>query len=594
MTSGMTSEVALPTTDLFPGLRPLVHQFMQRALTEPDRIALAVYPAGASRPSATFSWGAWGDATRAAASALLMAGVKHGDRVAVLSRNRPMWPIADMAIQRIGSIGVGIYPGSAPSQITQLLRDADVGVVLLDDLAHVPVVAGALAERDAKGLIVCDVPEREWNAWLASSEANEHAGTVRVQHWEVWCNEGRNALQNDSSLSRQLEARSDAVTLDDIAALIYTSGSTGIPKGACISHRYLAASAISITERLELTAIDRGLSFLPFSHAAERVFGQCVRVWTGMSAALVEEPSDVFRVAHDYQPTLFGGLPRMFERLYEAAELARRDGDNPRDAIVSRIGSRCRLATSGGAAMPVAVADALRQLGLPVVGAYGQTEHLCLAMNTVNDPRATGVGMPMLGTEVRVASDGELLVRRSALTFSGYWRNAAATEAAFTEDGVWLRTGDLVEQDADGFLRIVGRVKELIALSNGRKVAPVPIEAALCATPLIEHAVCFGEGRKYLVALLSLRRDLVQSWAAQELQRPSTWPALVEAPELRAQLQAAVDAVNATLARTDRVQAFAVTEQAFTTQSGELTPTSKIIREVIATRYADTLDRLYA
>jgi long-chain acyl-CoA synthetase len=193
---------------------------------------------------------------------------------------------------------------------------------------------------------------------------------------------------------------------------------------------------------------------------------------------------------------------------------------------------------------------------------------------------------------VRIAADGELLVARSALTFSGYWRKPEATQAAFTADGEWLRTGDRAEQDADGVLRITGRVKELIALSTGRKIAPLPIEAALASSPYIAHAVCYGEGRKYLVALLSLRRTVVEAWA-REQQVNVSWPALAHEPAVRALVDEIVTRVNAELARTDRIVRVAITDVEFTLERGELTPTLKVLRGVIAQRFVAVFEALY-
>ena len=567
-------------------LKPLVHQFAERVRTDGDRVAFAVYPSGATAAQSHLSWHEWNDAARAVASSLIAGGVAAGDRVAVISRNRPLWPITDIAIQMAGATGVGIYQTSAPIQIEALLVDCGASLIFVDSIAHAAVVLDVRTRLDRAVVIVCDVSVDEWAA-----HPELHVATA--VRFDEWRDAGSRALSTDRGANEQLDARIAAVTLDDLAALIYTSGSTGEPKGACISHRYLAASAESIVATLTLTADDRALSFLPFSHAAERVFGQCTRVLLGMTSALIEDPADVFRVAQDFEPTFFGGLPRIFERLFEAADVARRDGADARAAIVSRIGSRCRLATSGGAALPRHVGEFLQSLGLPIIGAYGQTEHLCVAMNRLEQLRFDSVGPPMPGTEVRIAEGGELLLRRSELTFDGYWQKPDATRDAFTSDGQWLRTGDRAEQDSDGSLRITGRVKELIALSNGRKIAPLPIEATLTASPFIAHAVCHGEGRKYLVALLSLRRDVVEAWAREERVEAS-WPVLAQHAALRERLQEAVDDVNATLARSDRIQSFAVTDREFTLENGELTPTLKLIRNVIAARFAETFDRMYA
>lgn len=561
---------------------PVVHVLMERASVTPDAIAFAVFPRGATSATRSITWREWYEASRAAAAAMLTLGVQPGDRVAVLAGNRPLWPIVDMAIHMVHAIGVGIYPTSAPSQIEALLIDSGATVIVTDALAHLSTVLAMRARLPQSLTIVHDA-----NASTTWDDVPD------VHDWITWCAEGAHRLASDAAISAALDVRLNTVSPDELAALIYTSGSTGEPKGACISHRYLSASADSISDVLELTATDRSLSFLPFSHAAERVFGECTRIWVGMSAALIEDPSDLFTVAANFNPTLFAGLPRIFERLYEAADVARRNGNDEREAITARIGTQCRVATSGGATLPTHIAQALAAHGLPILAAYGQTEHLCVAMNRPNNPLWDAVGAAMPGTELRVADDGELLVRRSALTFDGYFGKPDETRAAFTEDGRWLRTGDLASVDDHGLLRITGRVKEVIALSNGRKIAPLPIESTLTATPYIAHAVCYGEGRKYLTVLLSLRHDLVRAWA-HEHGVQGAWSALVQNVQLRSELQHAVDAVNATLAKTDRIQSFTVTDREFSLDGGELTPTLKVVRSVIAARFVDTFNEMYS
>lgn len=555
---------------------PLVQLFEQRAMVQPHVVAYDVFPTGARVSAARITWGELHRDSRAFAARLMIAGVDKSDRVVIHAGNRPLWPVADLALQMIGAIGVGIFPSSAPAGIRAILDDA------------APVLA--LVDTPEAYATMCDA-RRELAASLQITGVSSDDGAS--QDWTVWRDEGARALATSPGADDALRRRTASVGLDDIAALIYTSGSTGEPKGAMISHRYLAASAQSIAMVLELDATDSSLSFLPFSHAAERVFGQCTRIHAGMSSALVEDPADLFAVAAAFEPTLFGGLPRIFERLYEAAELARAGGHDPRAAVAQRIGTRVRVATSGGAALPTGIAQYLEVLGLSVLGAYGQTEHLCIAMNRRESADSTSVGLPMPGTEIRIAPDGEVQVRRSALTFSGYLNKPDATAEAFTPDGEWLRTGDEGELDDAGRLHITGRLKELIALSTGRKIAPTPIESGLAASPLIAHAVCHGEGRKYLVVLLSLRRAVVEAWALREgIGEP--WPSLAQHPRLREQLQDAVDRVNAGLARTDQIKEFAVTESEFTWETGELTPTLKLMRGPVSSRYAGLFNRLHS
>jgi long-chain acyl-CoA synthetase len=455
------------------------------------------------------------------------------------------------------------------------------------------LVLEALRISGHRAALLADLSAAELTAAVSEAARPAAAPSPAVGPLAAWLAGGAAALAADAGLAPRLRARAAALDPEGVAALIYTSGSTGVPKGAMIAHRCLAATAASVTAALRLSAHDCAVSFLPFSHAAERMFGQGARLAAGMATALVEDPADLFAVCADFAPTLVGALPRIFERVYEAAEVARRSGGDPRAALAARLGARVRLATSGGAPLSTTVAEALAALGCPIVGAYGQTEQLCVAMNAPDAPRTDVVGPPMPGAVVRVAEDGELLVRRGPLTFSGYWGRPDETAEAFTADGAWVRTGDLAALDATGALRITGRIKEVIALSTGRKVAPLPLEAALAEAPFIAHAVVHGEGCKFLVALLALRRPVVEQWA-REHGLPGPWDALLRHPAVRAQVDGAVAAVNAALPRTDRVVAWEVVDGAWSVAAGELTPTLKVVRSVVEARHAALLAALHA
>jgi long-chain acyl-CoA synthetase len=337
------------------------------------------------------------------------------------------------------------------------------------------------------------------------------------------------------------------------------------------------------------------------------------RIVAGMEAGLVADAQRTWPAARAFSPTLFGGLPRFFEKAYTALREARdaSDGDvraawtrlesvgarraamrrageavpsemeaewqgahAPAAAVLASLfGGRLRLATSGGAPLPIEVATSLDTLGLTVLGAYGQTEHLCVAFHRPNDYAFDSVGRPMPGTELQIADDGEVLVRRGALTFSGYWNKPAATREAFTEDGAWLRTGDLGSLDAAGRLVITGRKKEILALSTGKKVAPLPIEARLVAHPSVAHAVVVGEGQRFVGALLFLRPDVASDEASLDVH---------------------VADLNAALAPHEQVRRWRAVPHELSEAAGELTPTLKAKRAVIAARYADLIESLYA
>lgn len=554
-----------------PATLGVLDRFRQLAATRGDAEAMRT-PQGER-----YTWREWHDASRRFAAALVAAGVERGERVAVLASNRPLWPIADVGALLAGTISVGIYPTSAPSQVREMLADCEARVVVVDS-----------AEQLRKVLEVRNTLPR-----LAQVVALEGEGRGVVS-WDAWLAGGARALA-EARVTTALEAAARESRGSDIAVMIYTSGSTGRPKGACISLECLRASAASTQATLGLTDADTSLSFLPFSHAGERMFGLYTRIGVGMPAMVVNDIAEVWDVARVYKPTLFGGLPRFYEKVSEAVRVAESQGADEaarRDVVRAHFGSRLRVATSGGAALPLDIARHLEANGVAVLGAYGQTEHLCATFHRPGNYGFESVGRPMPGTELRIADDGEVLVRRSALTFSGYHGRPDDTRAAFTVDGEWLYTGDLGTITGDGQLVISGRKKELIALSTGKKVAPLPIEAALTDGPWISHAMLSGEGRKFVSALFWLARPAAEGWA-REHGVAGDLRALAQRDEVRAAVQQAVDRVNANLSRPEQVRAWALLGTEPSIEGGELTPTLKLRRNDMAARHGPLLDSFY-
>ncbi len=544
-------------------MQTIIAALLAHAARTPDRVALR------TMAGATLSWSQLASQSLQVAGALAASGVRRGDRVAVLAGNSLVWPLADLGALLAGAVSVGLYPTSSPEQVAEVLGDCRARVLIVDDATQLGKVRKVCGQLESLEVIVgwgaAGAPATPWAEWLAA------ARVVAPVHAEP----------------------------DDDAVLIYTSGSTGVPKGARISHRCLVETARSITQVLDLAPSDTSLSFLPFCHAAERMFGHATRIWVGMEAMLVDDVACVFEAAAAYHPTVFGGLPRFYEKAhaaFEAAVLPRGTEaermQRTRDVRVSLFGERLRVATSGGAPLPELVGQALEAQGVRVLGAYGQTEHLCIAMHTPARYNFTTVGLPMPGTELRIAEDGEVLVKRGSLTFSGYFGRDDETREAFTADGAWLKTGDLGSVDAEGFLRIIGRKKEILVLSTGKKVAPLPIEAALGAGPWIEHAVLQGEGRRFVSALFTPRRGTLREWAARERVAGSV-AELVRHPAVLAAVQQQVDSVNATLSRAEQVKRWVLVPDAFSVDGGQLTPTMKLKRHEVAARYAPLLDRLY-
>ncbi|HET7233544.1 MAG TPA: AMP-binding protein [Longimicrobium sp.] len=587
----------------------VVREFLRRVARQPDGIAYRTLAAGGAPADSALTWGEWAARARRFAAALVADGLQPGETVAILAGSSTLWPVADLGVLMAGCVSVGIYPTSAPAQVRQIVADCGARILVVDTHDQ---LAKALAVREAlpalRRIIAEDAFDDDvlpWDAWLAHGDAHMSVVSAEIDH------------------------RIEAGSSGDTAILIYTSGSTGEPKGAEIPHRYLLASAASIAESLELGEDDTTLSFLPFCHAAERIFGLYTRIHAGMEAALVPDHTRVWEAARAYGPTLFGGLPRFYEKAFEslrAEHLAATGDERARWDRVAQLGvtrsrlmqarqyvpaaledewrrageplferarrifgGRVRRATSGGAALPVDVAEYLDALGITVLGAYGLTEHLCVAMNRPGAYRFDTAGPPMPGTELRIADDGEILLRRNELTFTGYHGRPGESRAVFTADG-WLLTGDLGEQLEDGSLRVTGRKKELIALSTGKKVAPLPIEAALAQDPYIGQVMLYGEGQKFISALIALRPTMLRQVAnAPHLNGDP----IIRHPGLITHVQAAVDRVNAGLSRTEQIRRFVVIGRELTAEAGDLTPTLKLRRTVVAEKFRDHLEALY-
>jgi long-chain acyl-CoA synthetase len=595
----------------------VVSVFLERAARYGDRPALHVLASGGAARDETLSWREWADASRRFAAALVSAGHRPGESVAVLAGNRTLWPIADLGIVMAGGVSVGLYPTSPAQQIRGIVEDCGASLAVADTAEQAEKLADV--QRSVPGLRTVVCPD-------------VRASTAKAVGWDEWLARGARALSRGRDVAAEVDRRIAAARADDVAMLIYTSGSTGEPKGAMIPHRYILDSALSIQGTLGLDERDTSLSFLPFCHAAERIFGLYTRIVCGMEAGLVEDHARVWQAVRAFSPTVFGGLPRFFEKAYEALrveqdaaagdERARWDRTVELGRRVSRLreagesvpaeleaewrqtggpvfararalfGGRVRRATSGGSALPREVSEYLDALAFPVLGAYGLSEHLCVAFNRPDAYSLDAAGPPMPGTELSIAPDGEVLVRRGPLTFAGYRGRPEETAAAFSADGEWLLTGDVGEVDGRGMLRVTGRKKELIALSGGKKVAPLPIESRLAEHPWIGRAVLFGEGRRFISALVCLRRGEVEAWA-RDAGVDAGWDELVEHPEVVGRVQAAVDEVNAGLSNPERVRRFALLDRDLSADEDELTPTLKIRRPVVAEKHRDRLEALY-
>ena len=491
------------------------------------------------------SWKRFEEETYDFATALLSFGLKRGGKVCILMGNVPEWPISDIGTILAGGVGVGLYPTSSAEQVAYIIDHSDAEFVLVDSREQLQKV---LSIRDQLRKV------RHVIALEASNGATSYQDFI-----------ARGRAQR-ARLASLLQERAEGAAPDDIAIMVYTSGTTGAPKGACLSHRYIINSVESLRQTIPIYDSDVSFSYLPFCHVAERISGLYNRLYAGASAYFVDDLTRLGEYMLEVKPTVFASLPRFFEKIH--ARAVAEGSANVKDYF----GGRIRLATSGGAPLPLEIAEFFDAAGLPILQAYGLTENVCVAFNRPDNYKFGTVGPPMPGCEVRIAADKEILVR-SEMMFSGYYKAPDETEKVFS-DG-WLLTGDLGEFDEDGFLKIIGRKKELIVTSTGKKVAPALLENMLKEHHVISNAMVYGEGRSYLVALITLNAAETSA-KAHEI------------------VQSVVDNVNRRVSSTESIKRFAILDRDLEIARDEITPTGKLKRDVVTNRFREVIDELYS
>jgi long-chain acyl-CoA synthetase len=499
----------------------------------------------------------------------VLRGIEPGDRVGLLGENRVEWLVADMGILTAGAVAVTPHSSLSAKQVAYQMRDAGAKWLFLSTAAQLEKRKQVCAEApDLKGVVVFD----------------SAAGGGDAVTWEAFLKQGREALPR---LRAELARRETAVGWDDLATLMYTSGTTGDPKGVMLTHGNLLSNVRACLEVQSVQPDDVKLCWLPLSHIYARTVDHYERLLSGLVLCLAESAETVVANIAEIQPTHISCVPRFYEKILAAVA-------SPDPAVTAAklkhvFGPRIRFLGAGGAPLPPAVEQTLRAAGLPVYPGYGLTETApVLTFNLAGRDRAHTVGPAVPGVEVKIAPDGEILCRGPNI-MKGYWNNPKAT-AESIRDG-WFYTGDLGSIDADGFLTITGRKKELLVLSNGKKVVPPQIEGLLVADDCIDQAVVYGEGKNYLTALLvphweNLRKALGAAAAGTEEQLART-PAVLEFFRKR------VDAALKDVAGYEQVKKFIVLARPFTVAGDELTVSLKTRREVIFAKYRAELEALY-
>jgi long-chain acyl-CoA synthetase len=519
------------------------------------------------------TWDAYRADAVAAAAALVEGGIQPGDRVGLLAENRAEWPAADVAILAAGAVNVPPHAPLTARQVQFQLADAGVRWLFVSNRVQLDKYLQTSGEMPGiRGVVMMDGP------------APEHG----VASWAAFLQRGRRALPR---LADELRRREDRLGPDDLATIMYTSGTTGNPKGVMLTHGNLLSNTLACLDVMPHAPDDVVLSWLPYSHIYGRVIDHYICLASGTLLALAENAEALVQNLEDVRPTHFASVPRFYEKALAALRTA--DAAETGRRLRKLFGPRFDWASSGGAPLPPPTAAAYAAAGVLVLQGYGLTETSpVITFNSKECHKIDTVGRPLPGVEVKIAADGEVLTRGPHV-MKGYWNNSAATAEAI-RDG-WFHTGDLGALDADGFLRITGRKKELLVLSNGKKVAPTQIEGLLAADPCIEQAVICGEGRSYLCALLVPAWDKVRRALCDEgISLDGREEDLARRPEVLDLLERRVRAALADVSRAEQVRKIVVLPGPFSVAADELTVSLKLRREVVLRKYARELEGLYA
>lgn len=593
------NEITNPALVPAPTAGNLTNLIAERAWFEPERIIMS-RPLGDAWQSVTAKEAE--EQIRETAKGLIAAGVQIGDRVAIMSRTRYEWTILDFAIWFAGGVVVPVYDTSSAEQIDWILNDS----------SSVGIIVETPALRD---LVQTVLPSHTKHIWTMTDDvlsvlqsAGAHIG------------------------DEEIDRRRNSLVPDTLATLIYTSGTTGKPKGVGLTHGNFLAECGNVVQGASDLFLKPGgstLLFLPVAH----VFGRMVQIGAisaGLHLAHCSDP--VGRLPMDlasFKPTFVLAVPRIFEKIYNGAEaraeaagkgkIFRKAADvaiaysesldkksiSPLLAIKHKLfdklvfskiraglGGRVEAAISGGAPLGVRLGHFYRGAGITVLEGYGLTETTAGAtLNLSNAHRVGSVGRPVPGTSIKIAEDGEVLIR-GPIVMRGYWQNDAANDEVFTEDR-WFKTGDLGRLDEDGFLYIVGRKKELIVTAGGKNVAPAVLEDRLRAHALVSQCMVVGDNQPFIAALITIDQDLLKLWVSNNKKEGASMADLAHDPDLISVIQTAVDEANKAVSKAESIRKFVILPTDFTIAGGHLTPKLSLKRHVVAKEFAKEIEELF-
>jgi len=538
------------------------------------------------------------------ARALQQWGIAKGDRVAILSENRPEWPVADFAILLVGGVVVPIYTTLTDQQTLLLLRDSKARVVVVSTQEQLNKVQAIRDQSPIEHVVVMEAVE-----------------TAHAVHMQALMKAGEDFSETE------LQSRAASAQPDDLATIIYTSGTTGTSKGAMLTHGNMTSNICCSLEGFEMRPDDVSISFLPLSHVTARHVDFAL-LYRGVTLAYCSFITQLPQALLEVQPTIIVAVPRVYEKIHSQVEQETKafpknevyrwalsvgraakpeilSGKTPisrrwqlaNKLVFSKVraglGGRARIFISGGAPLGRELADWYATIGIRIHEGYGLTETSpVIAVNTPGAHKLGTVGKPLSNVEVLIAEDAEILVRGPSV-FKGYWNKPDETASAFT-DGGWFKTGDIGGLDSDGFLSVTDRKKDLIKTSGGKFIAPQPIENSLKLNVLVGVAIVLGDRRKFPAVIISPFFPLLEDWSRNNDVAFNSRAELIAQPRVQSLYDGIVDNLNTNLARFERLKRVILVADEFSPESGLLTPTMKLRRRAVEEHYRSLIEQIYA
>lgn len=600
----------------------IVHVFWERVQASPDRPAILHKVNGAYRP---VLWREHGRLVELVAAGLLQLDVQHGDRVAILCNTRPQWTWADIAILSIAGVTVPVYPTLTSSETEYLLNHSQSSGLFVEN-----------SRQLNKVLSIESLPPELRFIIQMEGEVNKDLPfppNIKVFSWTDLMLDGEHHLKANQN---EIRSRISNIKADDLATVVYTSGTTGVPKGVMLLHSNIYFVCQTLSLNVGFNSEDITLSFLPLSHIFERVGGQMLAIYEGLVMGYAESMETVPLNLNEVRPTIMNAVPRFYEKAYNrimgeirkmpkpqqhmvrwALSISKRaqktkevltDGNSMvaeniyktelrvADRLVfskirKRFGGRLRFLVSGAAPLSVEVQSFFETIGMPIIEGYGLTETAApAACNKPHNIKRGTVGQPLPGLDIKIAEDGEILIKGPSV-FAGYYRNEAATAEAF-KDGYFC-TGDIGAFDDEGYLKILDRKKDLIITAGGKHVAPQYLENLFVGERLVSRVFVYGDRRKYVTALFTLNPEGLEALAATQGIKHANVDELLHHPEVTAEVAKIVSEKNARLATFEQIKKWVILDEDFSIENNELTPTMKMRRKIISARYKTVLDGLY-